>query len=88
MEQVRAIGAAIGRTLRWEELAREKAREQLITAWGDAAFADHALDAWAEFVTKPEPVTQTVEQITGTPARSFREWARDHAGDFDRAARA
>lgn len=88
IEQVRAIGVAIGRTLRWEELPREKAREQLITAWGDAAFADHALDAWAEFVTTPEPVTQTVEQITGTPARSFREWARDHTGDFDRAARA
>jgi hypothetical protein len=28
-------------------------------------------------------VTDTVEQITGGPTRSFREWARDHAGDFD-----
>jgi len=24
----------------------------------------------------------TVERVTGTPARTFREWASDHAGDF------
>jgi hypothetical protein len=34
----------------------------------------HALD--------PAPVTTTVEEITGTLARTFREWAVDHADDF------
>jgi uncharacterized protein YbjT (DUF2867 family) len=29
-----------------------------------------------------EPVTSTVREITGTPARPFREWISDHAGDF------
>jgi uncharacterized protein YbjT (DUF2867 family) len=82
IEQVRAIGDAIGRSIRWEELPRDQALEQLSAAWGDAAFADHALDTWAGFVSTPEPVTDTIEQITGAPARSFREWARDHAGDF------
>jgi MFS family permease len=24
----------------------------------------------------------TVEKVTGTPARTFRQWAQDHAGDF------
>jgi hypothetical protein len=28
---------------------------------------------------KPWP---TVEQVTGRPARSFAEWARDHVADF------
>ena len=41
-----------------------------------------ALDAWARMVTEPEPVTSTVEDVTGAPARTFREWAIDHAGDF------
>jgi hypothetical protein len=27
-------------------------------------------------------VTTTVKEITGTPARTFREWAVDHADDF------
>jgi hypothetical protein len=50
--------------------------------FGDAAFADSALNTWAEFVRKPEILTTTVQELTGAPARSFRDWAADHAGDF------
>jgi uncharacterized protein YbjT (DUF2867 family) len=81
-DQVRAIGAAIGRPLRWQELSREAARQKLADAFGDSAFADRALDTWAGFVSRPEPVTQTVADVTGAPARTFSEWAADHAGDF------
>lgn len=41
-----------------------------------------ALNAWAEMVGKPEQVTSTVEDVTGSPARDFRYWAIDHADDF------
>lgn len=81
-EQVRIIGEVIDRPVRWEELSREAAREDLVAAFGDASFADGALDAWAEFVSQPERVTSTVEEVTGRPARTFRQWATDHAGDF------
>lgn len=43
---------------------------------------DGALDYWATLVSEPEPVTRTVEEVTGVPAHTFREWAIDHAGDF------
>jgi hypothetical protein len=33
-------------------------------------------------VTAPEPVTTTVQQVTGVPARTFGEWAADHADAF------
>jgi hypothetical protein len=33
-------------------------------------------------VAQPEPVTRTVEEITGVPARTFRQWAADHVSDF------
>ena len=49
---------------------------------GDLCVADVSLDTWAGFVTEPELVTRTVEEITGTPARTFREWTADHADDF------
>lgn len=81
-EQAHTIGEAIGRPVRWEEVPREAAREHLLEAFGDASVADGALDAWAGFVAQPEPVTSTVEEITGTPARTLREWATDHAEDF------
>jgi len=40
------------------------------------------LSAWAKMVTEPELVSPTVEELTGVPARTFRAWAIDHAGDF------
>jgi uncharacterized protein YbjT (DUF2867 family) len=81
-DQVRQIGEAIGRDVRWAEVAPETARAQLIEAWGDATFVDGALTYWASLLHHPEPVTGTVEQLTGRPARTFRQWARDHAADF------
>lgn len=81
-DQVRLIGEVIGHPVRWEELSREQAREELLAAWGDASFVDGALDAWADMVRSPEPVTTTVEEVTGRPASTFRQWAIDHADDF------
>jgi uncharacterized protein YbjT (DUF2867 family) len=77
VEQVHAIGEAIGREVRWEELSREEAEEQL-----KGTVPDTALDTWASFVDDPEVVTSTVEEVTGDPAHPFAEWARDHAEDF------
>ncbi|HEY6423296.1 MAG TPA: hypothetical protein VIY28_08660 [Pseudonocardiaceae bacterium] len=42
------------------------------------------LNAYAGLVAEPGPITTTVDEITGTPARTFREWAIDHADDFRR----
>jgi len=81
-EQVAAIGAAIGREVRWAELPPAAARAQLLTEWGDPAFVDGALAYWATLVDHPEPVTHTVEQVTGVPARTFAQWAADHRVDF------
>jgi hypothetical protein len=62
--------------VRWHELSREEADEQI------AGAPDTALDTWASFVETPEVVTSVVEQLTGEPARPFDEWARDHVEDF------
>lgn len=82
VEQVRIIGEAIGHPVRWEEISRTEARTRLLTAWGNASFVDGALDAWAAAVATPEPVTSEVARLTGTPARTFREWSHDHVDAF------
>jgi uncharacterized protein YbjT (DUF2867 family) len=82
IEQLDAIGDAIGRQLRWEEISREDARPELVAAFGDEVFADSALDTWARFVATPERATQTVQEITGSPAHSLGEWATHHTDDF------
>ena len=81
-DQVRIIGEAIGRPARFEEIPAGEARRELVAAWGVPAAVDAALATWASFVTEPEPVTSAVPDVTGRPARTFREWAADHATDF------
>ena len=81
VEQVHAIGEAIGRPLRYEEISPEIIRQQMLTQM-PSAVVDGMLKAWAGFATKPEPVSHTVEEITGTPAHTYREWAIDHASAF------
>ncbi|MFF2076773.1 NAD(P)H-binding protein [Kitasatospora sp. NPDC058162] len=86
-EQVRIIGEVTGRPARWEEAAPEAARQQMLARGWPAEAVDGILRAQARMVTDPLPSTDTVEQVTGTPARTFRTWATDHADAF-RALRA
>ncbi|WP_437811119.1 NAD(P)H-binding protein [Sorangium sp. So ce1078] len=80
-EQVSLIGQAIGRTLRFEEISPEEAR-QAMTRYAPAAIVDAVLGQLAAAVVRPAEVTRVVEDVTGRPARSFFEWAIDHADDF------
>jgi uncharacterized protein YbjT (DUF2867 family) len=81
-EQLAAIGKAIGRELAYEEVPAEEAPALLIAAGWPPAMAHGALRTWAEMLANPEPITRTVEEVTGRPARTFAEWAVDHAADF------
>jgi uncharacterized protein YbjT (DUF2867 family) len=83
-EQLTIIGDAIGRTLRFEEVAPDRARREVMANW-PAPVADMLLGAYAAAVDRPALTTTTIEAIIGTPARSFREWAIDHAADFAKA---
>jgi uncharacterized protein YbjT (DUF2867 family) len=80
-EQVRLIGAAAGLPVSAEEAGPDEARAEMLT-WAEPGFADAALAYWSSLITTPEPVTDTVRQLTGSPARPFASWARDHAADF------
>ncbi|MFF3319932.1 NAD(P)H-binding protein [Streptomyces sp. NPDC003035] len=80
--QVALISEAIGRPVRFEEVALEEAIERMKAAGYPAELVEAVLPAQAEMLDNPEPVNDEVERITGTPARSFREWAVDHAADF------
>src|SRR5262249_38848610 len=77
-EQVSVLGAVAGRRPQLVELTPDEAREEMLT-WADVSFVDSALSYWAGLVDTPEPVTRTVEEITGRPARPFERWALDHA---------
>ena len=80
LEQVITIGDVIGRPLRFEEISPEEWRREMRAP---VAVANMLLDAWAAAIGQPAFVTSTVAEITGSPARSFRDWVTDHAGAFE-----
>lgn len=81
-QQVALIGEAVGRPLRFEEIAPAEAAERMRAAGYPAELVAAVLPAQAAMLDHPEPVNDAVERITGIPARSFRGWAVDHAADF------
>lgn len=80
-EQVHIIGEVIDRPLRFAEVPHDAARQELLAMW-PAAIADMLLNAYAAAVGRPAHVTTTVADVTGTPSRTFREWAVEHADEF------
>jgi uncharacterized protein YbjT (DUF2867 family) len=80
-QQVDIIGNAIGRTLTFDELSRAAARKEMLTTM-PGPIADMLLDAYGAAVGLPAHLTFTIAEVTGVSARSFQQWAVDHADDF------
>jgi uncharacterized protein YbjT (DUF2867 family) len=81
-KMVAAIGKAIGRELKFVELSEAQA----IARWQEAGFSDEVIEffRWVHGNT-PElgyTVQPTVEEVTGRPARTFAQWAEEHADLF------
>jgi len=79
--QVRIIGDATGRPIRFEELTPEDFRRQMAGRWPDL-IVDMLLAAWGAAIGRPALVTSTVFDLVGSPPRSFRQWVVDHAAAF------
>jgi len=78
-EQVEIVGDVIGRSLRFEEISPEAARQEL---GFPLPAVNMLLNAWAAAIGQPALVTSTVADITGNPARSFQNWVIDNIGEF------
>jgi uncharacterized protein YbjT (DUF2867 family) len=94
-DQVRLIAEAIGEEIRVERVTPEEAREMYRRQGGFAAdnadfllgFTDYAGNdadpaAVADLDLASYGPMPTSEAVTGRPARTFAEWAREHAADF------
>ena len=79
--QAHAIGVAIGRALRFEELTPEQFRGAA-AAYLPPAAADDMLRYLAGYVGRTAQMSPDLEKITGQPATTFADWAADHAASF------
>ncbi|MFA7768823.1 NAD(P)H-binding protein [Streptomyces sp. NRRL S-448] len=81
-QQVGAIAAALGREVPFAEISRQQAHAQMAAVFGAEA-ADAVLDVTGGDVNDELlMVRDTVAQITGIPARPFRQWASENAKAF------
>ncbi|ATL26996.1 SDR family oxidoreductase [Streptomyces formicae] len=80
-ETIHAIGRAIGRDLRFVEIPPEEVTPDIFPHVPPAILPE-LLASFGQFVGQAPEITTTVETVTGRPARTFEEWARDHKDDF------
>ena len=80
-EQISTIGRAIGRSVGMEEISPDEVRRELLRI-GPLPAVNMLLQAWAAALGQPAHVTTTVAEITGTPAKTFLQWATDRATEF------
>ncbi|MFJ9705521.1 NAD(P)H-binding protein [Streptomyces sp. NPDC101234] len=79
-DQIAAIGRAVGRDLTFVEVEPEEAAP--LFPGTPPEFLQGLLKTFAATVGVPPEITTTVEDVTGSPARTFGQWADDHAADF------
>jgi uncharacterized protein YbjT (DUF2867 family) len=81
-EMVQMIGEATGRKLTFVELSIDQAREE----WKGMGLPDEVIGflmmAYGDTPPAGYTVLPTVEQVTGQQARTFAQWAREHAKAF------
>jgi len=80
-EQIAILGRTLGRSLRVEELSPDEARGELAALFPLTAI-NMLLNAWCATLGVPALVTPAFAELTGTPPRSFEQWAKDNAACF------
>jgi uncharacterized protein YbjT (DUF2867 family) len=81
-QQVERIGQAVGRELAFVEIGEEDALEAQVANGVPRPLAAELLRFLSSSVGTVPEMTDTIEQLTGHQARTFADWARDHAADF------
>jgi uncharacterized protein YbjT (DUF2867 family) len=79
--QVHAIGEAIGRALRFDELSPDEFRRETSGTW-PGGVVEMLLGAWRATLGRPAFVTSAIQEIVGSPPRTFSRWAADNAAAF------
>jgi uncharacterized protein YbjT (DUF2867 family) len=77
-----AIAAARGREVRLVELDPDEAVARWRAEGRPQELIDFLLDVYGDTPVEGRTVTDTVERVTGRPARTFAAWAREHAAAF------
>lgn len=86
-EMATAIGAAIGKSVRYETLSDDEALAGALS-WADRAYAEALVDIWrAVREGRLATVSDGVRQTLGRAPRSFGDWIGENIGSFAKRPR-
>ncbi|GAA2263873.1 NAD(P)H-binding protein [Streptomyces amakusaensis] len=81
-DKTETLAAARGGAIRLVELTEEEAVARWRAAGQSEEVVDFLLMVYRDTPPVGRTVVDTVERVTGRPARTFAEWAKEHAGVF------
>jgi uncharacterized protein YbjT (DUF2867 family) len=81
-DQVAVIADAAGRAVRYEALTPEQGGDRMRAMGMDDPTIEYVLGWRADPPAWTTRASDTVERVTGRPARTFAEWARENADAF------
>ena len=80
-DRVAVLGQVLGRSLRFEAQSDEDARAEM-SATTPARYVDAFFDFYVNGSLDESKVLPTVQELTGRPPLTFRQWAAAHADAF------
>jgi uncharacterized protein YbjT (DUF2867 family) len=80
-DRVRVLGEVLGRDLRFEAQPDDEARAEMSAAM-PAAYVDAFFDFYVKGTLDESQPRPDVDEVTGRPPRTFRQWAQAHVADF------
>ncbi|NNH73079.1 NmrA family NAD(P)-binding protein [Nocardia uniformis] len=83
-ERLEMLSDAIGRDISFVRISHEQAIDRLIATGVPRADAEYVVGWYAAPNIESTTVVDTVERVTGRPARTFADWVTEHADRFRR----
>jgi uncharacterized protein YbjT (DUF2867 family) len=81
-ERIAILSKAIRRDIVFVPITHEQAVDRLVATGVSRADADYVIGWYAASSEASTTVVDTVEQVTGRPARTFEQWVAEHAERF------
>lgn len=81
-ERIAILARALGRDIELARITRQQAIDRLLADGVSAADAEYVVGWHADPPVEARTVVDTVERVTGRPARTFAQWVSEHSDRF------
>ena len=81
-ERTRLLAESIGEPIEFVQLSEETERERLRGYGYDEAYVEFGIHLATNPPEVADTILPTIEEVTGRPARTFAQWAHEHAHEF------